>query len=154
MINKIGAVLIMLCVSCELFAEGECMIVELNNGEEISFLLKEKPVITCKDASLVVNGSAETSYAIEDVKNYHFSKTVLSGLRTATNSISVAYINDQTIELQNAHPMSLVSLSSISGVKIFSAFVGDEGKLSINLPSRQGVYVLSVGNQSLKIIRK
>ena len=51
------------------------MTIEKTNGEKFSFLLAETPVITFVGDDLVVNGSSETSYAVTDVKNYHFTET-------------------------------------------------------------------------------
>ena len=50
------------------------MTVELKSSEKYSFLLADKPVVTFQNGDLVVNGSAETSYAISGVKDYHFTE--------------------------------------------------------------------------------
>ena len=63
-------------------AAVQYMTVEQKSGAKYSFLLKDNPVVTYKGGELVVNGSASTSYAIDGVKNYHFTETDQTGVET------------------------------------------------------------------------
>jgi hypothetical protein len=56
--------------------------------------------------------------------------------------------------VQNAQPNLTVSLVSISGSVLSQTKADADGKASIVIPNKAGVYVLSTGNQSFKIIRK
>ena len=55
-------------------ANVKYMTIEQKNGERLSFLLADNPEITYnEEKQLVVNGNAETSFVLSDVKNYHFT---------------------------------------------------------------------------------
>jgi hypothetical protein len=56
--------------------------------------------------------------------------------------------------VQNAQPNLTVSLVSISGSVLSQTKADADGKATISMPNTAGVYVLSTGNQSFKIIRK
>ncbi len=151
----LSAVVLLFGVVGGLRAQNDFMTVELKNGDMFSFLLSEKPVVTYQDANLVINGSASTSYSIEGIKNYHFTKEDVTGdVSLSSAALRIVNTDNQTIEVQNARPLTAVSLNSVGGVKVLSAFADMNGEATISLPVQQGIYVLSVGDQSFKIIRK
>ena len=132
----------------------EYMVVELNNGETYSFLLADRPVITYESASLVINSNANTSYAIENIKEYHFSNLNAKSVDISVHSMRIVNIDEETIEVQNAKPLASVCLSSVNGAKTLSSYIGTDGKVVVKLPQSKGIYVLSVDGNSFKIIRK
>ena len=58
---------------------------DMKAGQILTFyaLLKDNPVVTYQGGELVVNGSASTSYALDGVKNYHFTETDQTGVETS-----------------------------------------------------------------------
>jgi hypothetical protein len=68
--------------------------------------------------------------------------------------LQIVWIDNETIEVQNAQPNLTVSLVSISGSVLSQTKADADGKATISMPNTAGVYVLSTGNQSFKIIRK
>lgn len=152
--HKLLATISLLCSACGIFATENYMTVELKNGDLYSFLLADKPVVSYNDASLVINSNDKTSYAISDVKNYHFTKSDATSLETVNSFLRIVNIDDKTVEVQNAKPMLQVTLTSTSGVQILSSCAGSDGRVVVKLPESKGVYLLSVGDQSFKVIRK
>ncbi|MBR5973509.1 MAG: T9SS type A sorting domain-containing protein [Paludibacteraceae bacterium] len=136
-------------------ATAQYMTVEQKNGERISFLLKENPIITYSEGDLVVNGNATTTYAISGVKNYHFTEDdetkVKDGLSNQTPIIS---LDDKTINIINAPANAKLSLVNIKGVVVATTNTDSEGTGTITFPEGKGIYVLSIGNHYFKIIRK
>lgn len=131
------------------------MTVEQNDGKKYSFLLADKPVVTYEDGNLVVNGNVSTSYAISDVKNFHFTEGDESGVKDAdAELLRVITIDDNTIRVENALANAKVMLFNINGATIFTTTTDPLGTVTINLPNQKGVYVLTVGEQSIKVIRK
>ena len=47
-----------------------------------------------------------------------------------------------------------VSLVGVNGMTIFTALTDNEGSVNVVLPEQKGVYVLTVGTKSIKVIRK
>lgn len=129
--------------------------VELKAGNKYSFLLADKPVITFSNGDLVVNGDAETSYSIDGVKNFHFTEGDASGVESlSVGDIRIVSLDNATIQVQNLEKSSVVTLVNVSGVVLSSVKADAEGYATVSLPQAKGVYVLSVGAKSFKIIRK
>lgn len=134
------------------------MTVELKSSEKYSFLLADKPVVTFQNGDLVVNGSAETSYAISGVKDYHFTeKDETEATGETLKSVEtgcVIFENNGVVFIQKANPSADVLLFNVNGVVLSKTSVDNNGNAELKLPDFAGVYVLSVGNQSFKLIRK
>ena len=129
--------------------------VELKAGNKYSFLLADKPVITFAGGALVVNGDAETSYSIEGVKNFHFTEGDASGVETlSSGDIRILSLDDATIQVQNLEQKSLVTLVNVSGVVFSSVSADAEGSATVSLPQAKGVYILTAGGKSFKVIKK
>lgn len=155
MVKKLLASLALCCMTIGANAESNYMTVEKINGSKISFLLADNPVITYKDGNLVINKDAKTTYSFEDIKNYHFTEND-DTKATAINaeSLRFVWIDDATIEVQNTQPGSVVALTAINGSVVATSKADAEGKAIVKMPNNAGIYVLSAGNQSFKIIRR
>lgn len=137
------------------------MTVELNSGSKINFLLDDNPVITfekekydIKASKMVVNGDAETSYAIDDVKIYYFTNGDSTPVKSieAIDEILVS-LSKSAICIQNAKAGEKVTLININGSVVASSVADTNGQSTLDLPQTKGVYIVVVGNQSFKIIR-
>ncbi len=131
------------------------LIVDLTSGSKYSFLLSEYPVITFSKGDLVINDNAETSYSIADVINYHFSDKDASAVEDKmSDNLRIVSLGDGAFQVQNANPSESVKLINVAGTMIYSVKADENGSVDITLPKTKGVYVLVVGNKSLKVIRK
>lgn len=136
-------------------AEASHLTVELKAGNKYSFLLKEKPVVTFSSGNLVVNGNSETSYAIEGVKNFHFTEgEVTSAQALSSGEIRIISLDNTTISVENLEKESVVTLVNVSGIVISSKKADSEGTAIVTLPQAKGVYILTVAEKSFKIIKK
>ena len=161
MIKKTITTLSLVCLALGIHAESKYLTVEMKEGAKFSFLLADKPVITCQSGSLVVNKDAKTTYAFEGVKNFHFTENNegSSGGTTKVEEsysqlLQIVWIDNETIEVQNAQPNLTISLVSINGSVLSQTTADTDGKATFSISNEAGVYVLSTGNQSFKIIRK
>ncbi|MBR6597307.1 MAG: hypothetical protein IKK68_05090 [Paludibacteraceae bacterium] len=131
------------------------MTVELKNGSKISFLLADNPVITYQNESLVINKDEKTSYNFEDVKNYHFTESdETKAEEVFSESLRFIQVDEETIEVQNAQPNTYVILTAINGTTFSKTKVDEDGKTIIKMPNQTGIFILSAGIRSFKIIRK
>ena len=129
--------------------------VEKKSGEKFSFLLEDNPVISFKDGCLVVNGNPETSYAIDGVKNYHFSESDQTDVQNlGVDVLRIVSLDNDAISVEHAKAGTSVELYDAAGVRVMDVVVDQSGAASIVLPVKKGVYVLSVGGKSVKLIRK
>lgn len=154
MIKKLAAMLGLTCGVLGANASALYMTVEQKSGDKYSFLLADNPVVTYKDGNLVVNGNATTSYAIDGVKNYHFTESDLTIAEKTDNNRLYISVSDNTVAIENASAQSKVALVSANGATIATAKTNVQGAATIALPNQQGVYVLTVGENSFKLIRK
>ncbi len=154
MIKKLAAMLGLTCGVLGANASALYMTVEQKSGDKYSFLLADNPVVTYKDGNLVVNGNATTSYAIDGVKNYHFTESDLTIAEKTDNNQLYISVSNNTVAIENASAQSKVVLVSANGATIATAKTDVQGAATIALPNQQGVYVLTVGENSFKLIRK
>lgn len=63
--------------------------------EKISFTLADKPIITFGNGELIINGDAETSYAIRDIKGYYFTEDKDNGIENQlANKLRIIKIDE------------------------------------------------------------
>ncbi|MCQ2191469.1 MAG: hypothetical protein MJZ23_01220 [Paludibacteraceae bacterium] len=138
-----------LCAS----AAVQYMTVEQKSGAKYSFLLKDNPVVTYQGGELVVNGSASTSYALDGVKNYHFTESDLTGVETTGVDMLRITTDENTVLVENAPAGAKVVLVNAGGATVAVATADQSGTATISLPSVKGVYALTLDKQSFKLIR-
>lgn len=148
------ATICLLGVSVLANAERAYMTVELNSGSKYNFLLADKPVLTYKNMELVVNGEAATSYAIDDVKKYYFTDSDMTESELTGGNLPAFSVTDSKVDIINATPSLKVSLLAANGIVLETVTANEGGNATLTLPQAKGIYVLVVGNQSFKIVRK
>lgn len=144
----------LLCGALCASAAVQYMTVEQKSGAKYSFLLKYNPVVTYKGGELVVNGSASTSYALDGVKNYHFTETDQTGVEATGADMLRITTDENTVHVEKAPAGAKVALVNAGGATVATTTADLNGTATISLPSAKGVYVLTVGKQSFKLIRK
>ena len=153
--KKFIVVLSMLGVALCASADKQYMIVEQLDESMYSFLLDDNPIVTHEDGNLVVNGDAATSYAITSVKRFYFAEDAVSGVKKQTSVVfCIVSLDESTLQVFNAQPAERVTLVSVDGRTILTSTTDLNGSAIVKLPSRGGVYVLTVGTKSIKVIRK
>lgn len=166
MIKRFLTTILLFCSACGLFAAKEYMLVEKYNPEyslsQCLFVLADRPVITYEYengsyhfvvTNYGINKTSIRSFGLSDVKDYRFVvDTDIDDI--PANILKIVSIDDETIEVQNVDSSDLVTLLSVNGVTVFRTKTDADGKAIVKLPSNKGVYILTVGNNSFKIIRK
>ncbi len=155
MIKRLITTLSLTCLALGIHAESKYMTVEKTDGSSISFLLNDNPVITYQSGNLEINKDSKTTYAFDMIKDFHFTETDESGTRMfSADVLRFIWIDNETIEVQNTQPGTVVFLTAINGVVVSKSKADADGKATIKMPQKAGVYVISAGKQSFKIIRK
>ena len=114
------------------------MTVEHKSGKKCSFLLDDNPVVTYSDGNLVVNGSATTSYAISDVKDFHFTVGDESGVKNIESDLlRIINVDDKTIRIENAPVNIEVMMMNINAAlkssDVFMSYLAIVGKIAIDM---------------------
>lgn len=142
----------LISVSASINAAISHLVVEQKSGEKYVFLLNDKPVISFAGSDLVVNGNKETSYTISSIKNYHFEEN-LSNQEQMAQSIQIATNEDGQIEVSNMEEGTDVVLLSSTGAVLSKTKANTNGAAYISLPLQNGVYIISAGKKSFKIVK-
>lgn len=129
--------------------------VELKSGAKYGFLLADNPVFTYVEGELVVTSNESTSYVISDVKYHHFTDSDINGVEPLhVSDLRIVYVDESTIKVENSEEQAEVVLVNASG-RVESVVKTDGvGSSIVTLPVSKGVYILSVGKKSIKLIRK
>lgn len=153
---KLKQILTVCLVSSSVFLNAAVthLTVELKSGDKFNFLLAEKPVITFKGGELVVNANAQTAYSIADILNYHFTEGEQSGVELQQpDLLQLVAVDEQHIGVRNAEPGATISLCSATGVVLVAENANAEGVATLQLPQQKGVYILTTGKKSIKIVK-
>lgn len=137
-------------------ADPTILSVELNNGSSYSFQLDEKSEIALNEDKLVVNEEDNTSFEIDDVKDFIFSDSDVDKdqLLNESNTLKVVTLADDLIHIEGLNCNADVDLMSLNRGLISSINANDDGVVGIVLPETNDTYVISDGQHSVKVIRK
>lgn len=130
--------------SATAFAGTTALKVTLANGTDETFLLSEKPVITCSGTDMIIRTSSLTaSYPRTDITSMTFARNAHTDIRKVTDNITYAYCDNVfTCNGQN------ISVYNLQGVCVAS---GSESVSLQDLPA--GIYLINVNNKTIKIFR-
>lgn len=123
---------------------AEELVVYLKTGEQVSFILEKKPVISFSNDSLVIKSdNSDYLASIDNIEKYSF-KTITTGLDSVSIENKLPSFHHEHVIFENLEVGSKVSVYDISG-RLKSAYIVDvTGVLDINLATLpKGHYILS-----------
>lgn len=136
-------------------AAVQYMTIELKSGMKYSFLLDENPEVTYSSGNMVINGDASTSYSLGGVRRFYFTEGDKTAVKNENLDMLRFVVLDETkLEVLNAPAFETINLVNVNGVVVLSVTADEKGSAVISLPVQKGVYVLSVGAESIKLVRK
>lgn len=123
------------------------------SGEEVTILLKERPVVTFVSNDLVVTTqSNEVSYPSADIMKFTYEAVEYSGVNGLAQTGSlISFLGD---ELQVAHLTSAteVAVYTLDGKCVATATTDAKGAASISLSGQPAaVYVVKTSSVTFKI---
>ncbi len=130
------------------------MRVKLVSGDDVVCKLSDSPKVAFADKVLTLTvGEKDTQFAIANVQKFVFEPEGTTGISQATNgtqTVAFSFLDGQTVAVSHANASSL-RLVDMSGRVVAEQPVKD-GAATVSLRSlTKGVYVLTVGNQSVKV---
>lgn len=129
--------------------------VEFKDLTKKSFVLAESPTFQYKNDSLVINGSASTTYSFGQVKKYYFEDGELSKLSSVeANEVRVTYLDNQHVQIEGLKENSQVALFSVLGQLIEKKTSQSGEVIQLTLPNTKGVYILKINEQTVKLIKE
>ncbi|MCQ2200294.1 MAG: hypothetical protein MJZ19_11340 [Paludibacteraceae bacterium] len=92
------------------------------------------------------------AYSVSNVISMKVSRP--TGIDNAEASdVRVVTLDNSTVQVQNAEPNAKVDLCNVCGMHLTSVMADEDGKATVTLPNVSGVYVVSVGENSFKVVR-
>jgi hypothetical protein len=137
-------------------ATAQTLVVTKTNGQTVEYDLDEKPVTTFEGTNLVITTSgAKITYALSEVRNYTY-KDVVSGVEVIKQSSAVSVKQQgDNLSLSNLPEGTTVKVYAVNGT-LLSTHVADGHKpICISVAAQPvGMYIVKVGDQSIKILKK
>jgi hypothetical protein len=133
----------------------EVLQLQLTNGQTVTFQLKEKPEITFQEEKMLIvttNDSAE--YPFSEVAGFNFVNQV-TAINELTDKELQIHTNGNGEWTIDSKQSTAVRVYNMSGklTKASISRVGNSTFISLsNLPS--GVYMISIGNHTIKTVKK
>lgn len=155
MIQTVATLMLLFCNATKTFAD-EQVVIKSKSGDEVAYVLKEKPVITYEGNTLVLTVSGvRAEYPLSDVENLTFDG-VANGISLPTKDGSTT----GTISV-DANGMILSGFRANTEVTVFRAdgqiqgryVTNADGFLQITL-TQKGLYLITVDRSTFKITHK
>lgn len=126
-------------------AENYALKVTLYGNTSATYVLDDKPVVSYSGNNVIIrNQSVEDVYSIDEVESFTFVESVFSGIETITQNVTYDFRNN--IFTCEGHDIRVFSLSGQSAAA---------GNSAVSLEGLdRGVYIVTAGNRSIKVIKK
>lgn len=120
------------------------------DGQQTSFALATRPVVTFTAESLVLTAGAETvEYPRTAYRKFTLTDEAPTAISKAENAHPVFAFGD-ALTATGLQPGTRVAVYSLGGVQIASATASAAGTVSVPLSSARGVLVVKAGNKVFK----
>ena len=134
-----------------------CVVVETSHGERMEFLLTEEPRLEHNEAivTLITNETTIEFQAVDILKVYLSYQENNTGLKSVTKAEGEIVLMDNSVIFSGFRPNEAVNIYTIDGKYVQCFSVNEDGCLSFPLyQMAQGCYILTINNQSIKILKK
>ncbi len=135
--------------------EGQMLVLSKKNGQKIVYNLEEQPSISFESGKLVImTDRLRAEYVLGDVVGYHFEGNVdaISTPRAQGSGFEQKGDNIFMYGLPDGEP---VMLYSPSGMLLEQKKSSSDGTVDMSLTGKpSGMYVVKVGNESIKFLKR
>ena len=162
--KKISLILFLI-VSILAIAEVQkpkALVVRLSEGTENAYILSEEPVVTFQEDKMIVTGIIEVAYFRSEISKFYFEdidpddpRIMKSPTRVDNvekDNVVFRYVDGENILIRGLKENTVVTVSYIDGVLIYTKRSDSTGNISISLKNKKsGVYVISFNGRSIKV---
>lgn len=136
-----------------LFAIGDCVVVDMINGDNYKFLFTENPVLDFEDGILNISAKTNLTLQVSEVEGISFPDTQ-NGINSIDNQSFTLSVEEGYIYIQEAEPNAKLLVMTVDCKLVKESTTGADGKATVSVPTQKGVYILTVGQKSIKFILK
>ena len=143
--------------------EYSTLVVELNDGSRVDYVLSQKPTISMVNNAVCIttgDNGMEVTYPSIEVKRlnlevYDPAKDI-EEIPFPENMLKVKYVDGQRVVISGTLPSDCISIYNLNGQKLPDHVETVEGETSVNIASLpQGIYMIRVSDkQTFKILKQ
>lgn len=140
--------------------DGNILRIKFLNGEEIGFLLENKPVVTFDAENVIVSTDDFQTilpYKYSLIEKIDFLDTSSSGVEqnTINNALSITYLDGENLVINGVQPKMQCHVYGLDGkqYQVNANLAGNVLTISLS-PLVNGIYIIRVDNYSFKIRKK
>ena len=135
--------------------EKEILLVRMNDGTTLNFLLSEKPLLTFDAESVVISGQEATaSLARIDVAGVYFVSAAQTGIGSAVTP-DAPTLNGDSFSVTGLERGAVVKVYSVKGENVLSVIADASGTAVASLAAlEQGVYVIEYCGVTFKMMKR
>ena len=157
---------VLLAVLCTLVArsQGEytTLVVELNNGSSVNYILKQKPTIKMGKTDVIVttgDNNLSATYNHADVKQFYFKefdRTAIEENITPQKVLKITYVDGENVRISGTEANDRISLYTIDGQMMQNHISANDEETIVHIGSlEKGIYIIQLSNkQSFKVVKR
>jgi hypothetical protein len=134
-------------------ASAKSVVFTLNDGTKVYYLLSKdvNPIMRFKEGKMVVN---EDAYEFSDIKNFYISdEDDPNAIETVLSRQNVTFSANTVIICSDA--VKTLKIYTLDGVEVKAPVQKTDDVISVNLNGLdKGIYLISTGTSSLKVLKK
>mgnify|MGYP000062640040 CR=1 FL=1 len=132
-------------------AENKSLFITFNNGSTVEFALATTPeIMVANDKLTVTSTSLTVSYDLYTVSTFTYGTT--TGIKATQGSNGLAIKGNRIILSGTVHAVHAFAIDG-KAISLTPVVLGNETIISLD-PLPQGVYIIKVNGQSIKIAKK
>ena len=172
--------LLLLTAASSWALEETILVVELKDGTNLNYWMSQSPTLGLNgdkleiivyevtypdpenptpDSGMINPEPSTLTYQVEQVKNFHFEKSVFNAIETPSAeepAISIKQMDGQMVTISGTVVSDRIRLYTIDGRMVQTYIASDNGETSISISAlEKGIYIIQVNeNVSFKILKQ
>lgn len=136
--------------------EVETLIIQMKNGSENAFFLKDKPKVTFEGSSLKVSAATgDVSYALADVQRFTYAKKSTTGISEQVENPTGVTFEGDVLVISQLKANATANIYALDGKLIRQLKPQRAGTYRINLSELpSGLYLVKADNITYKITKR
>jgi len=136
--------------------EVETLIVQMKNGSENAFFLKDKPKVTFEGSNLKVSASTgDVCFALADVLRFTYAKKSPTGISEQVEDRTGVAFEGDVLVISQLKANAVASIYTLDGKLIWQLKPQRTGTYRINLSELpSGLYIVKADNVTYKITKR
>lgn len=136
--------------------EVETLIIQMKNGSENAFFLKDKPKVTFEGSNLNISASTgDVSYALKDVLRFVYAKKSPTGISEQVENPSDVMFEGDVLVISQLKANATANIYALDGKLIRQLRPQRTGTYRINLSELpSGLYIVKADNVTYKITKR